>query len=437
MTPNDPRALLARAPMSAPQIAVIAIAVALNGLDGFDVLAIAFASPGIAAEWGIDRAILGIVLPMEMIGMGIGSIVLGTFADKFGRRPIALGCLVIMAAGMFMASTVRDLYSLCAWRVLTGLGIGGMLATTNALAAEFASDARRTLAVSWMAIGYPIGAVILGWCASELLETHDWRAIFRFGAAATAAMIPIVWFLVPESVHWLARVQPRGALEKINRALLRLRHSTVAELPPREPLTHTLSLTELFTPALLPLTIVLALSYFLHLATFYYILKWVPKIVVDMGFAAPLAGKVLVWANLGGALGGAVFGLIATRVTLKSLTMVAMLLGGIMVIVFGRGQTDLTSLAVVCAITGFFTNSGIVGLYAMLAHYFPTHLRATGTGFVIGVGRGGAALGPMLAGFLFQSGMALQAVSIVMACGSFLALLALLLLRAQPPGPRH
>ena len=92
--------------MSRLQILVVGITIALNALDGFDVLSISFASPGIANEWGIDRAALGIVLSMELIGMAIGSIFLGGVADKIGRRPTILGCLVVMAVGMFMATTV-------------------------------------------------------------------------------------------------------------------------------------------------------------------------------------------------------------------------------------------------------------------------------------------------------------------------------------------
>ncbi len=428
MTP-DPRTTLANTALRSRQIAVIAIAVALNGLDGFDVLSISFASPGIAAEWGIGRAALGIVLPMEMVGMGLGSLLLGSVADRLGRRPLTLACLLIMSLGMFLASTARDLPTLCIWRVLTGLGIGGMLATTNALAAEFANDRHRTIAIAWTVVGYPLGAVILGWIASKLLATHDWRIVFEFGAAMTVLMIPVVWFLVPESVHWLCRAQPPGALAKVNVALAKLGHEPVGELPALPATTGKVSIAQLFSSGLAATTIFVTLAYFLHISTFYFILKWVPKIVVDMGFAASLAGTVLVWANVGGAIGGALFGWLAARVGLRPLTIAVMVLGGGMVIVFGRGQTDLNSLAIVCAVAGFFTNAGIVGLYAMLARYFPTQVRATGTGFGIGVGRGGAALGPALAGFLFASGMGLQSVAIVMACGSFLAALTLLLFR--------
>ncbi len=140
---SDPRDVIATSPMSRLQLVVIAITVCLNALDGFDVLSISFASPGIAKEWGIDPGALGIVLSMELIGMAIGSAFIGGVADKIGRRPTILGCLAVMAAGMVGATTVRRAsWTLSIWRVVTGLGIGGMLAAINAVAAEF-SNARR------------------------------------------------------------------------------------------------------------------------------------------------------------------------------------------------------------------------------------------------------------------------------------------------------
>src|ERR1044071_3309806 len=137
MTSNDPRVLLSGAAMSVRQILAVAITIALNALDGFDVLAISFASPGIAAEWHIDRAALGVVLSMELVGMALGSVFLGGVADKLGRRRATLGCLTVMAFGMFMATTASGIAELSLWRVVTGVGIGGMLASINAIAAEF------------------------------------------------------------------------------------------------------------------------------------------------------------------------------------------------------------------------------------------------------------------------------------------------------------
>ncbi len=433
---TDPRDTISNMPMSWLQIVVIAITVGLNALDGFDVLAISFASPGIAAEWGIDRAALGIVLSMELVGMALGSIFLGGVADKIGRRPTVLGCLVLMAVGMFMVTSVKGLVDLSVWRIITGVGIGGMLAAINAVAAEFANLKRRHLCVSIMAIGYPIGAVIGGAIVARLLQGHDWRAVFYFGSAITAAFIPLALFLVPESVHWLTRKQPAGALETINRILKRLGHASVSALPAISAEVRRRSVADIFAPGLVALTVLVTAAYFFHVITFYFIIKWVPKIVVDMGFAPSSAAGVLVWTNVGGATGGAVLGLLALRFSVRKVTLAVMLLSTVAVVMFGRTAPDLQQLALICAIAGFCTNAAIVGMYAIFAQAFPTHVRASGTGFAVGVGRGGAMLAPILAGFLFKGGYTLHSVAMVMSLGSLIAAGLLFRLRLKPADER-
>ena len=427
----DPRDIITRSPMSTLQIIAVAITIGLNGLDGFDVLAISFASPGIAAEWGINPAQLGVVLSMELIGMAIGSLFLGPLADKIGRRPLMLGCLILMSVGMFMAPSAKgvvlfklfgmEIYDLSAWRVLTGLGIGGLLAAINAVAAEFSNTRRRHLSVSIMAIGYPIGAVLGGLVVAQLLKTSSWRAVFYFGGFCTVAFIPLVLLLVPESVHWLTRKQPAGALEKINRTLARMGHAAVAALPTISAEVRKRSASDLFAPALIATTLLVAVGYFFHVTTFYFVLKWVPKIVVNMGFAPSSAAGVLVWANVGGATGGAVLGLLTLKYNVKGLTIGAMLMSTIMVAIFGRSPPDLHMLSLLCAASGFFTNGAIVGMYAIFAQAFPTHVRAGGTGFGIGVGRGGSVLAPIIAGFLFNAGYPVPTVALFLSMGSLCA----------------
>ena len=420
---NDPRQIIADSPMSVLQLVVIGLTIALNALDGFDVMAISFASPGIAAEWHIDRAALGIVLSMELIGMALGSLLLGRVADAIGRRPTILACVAVMSVGMYMASTATGVVDLSAWRVFTGLGIGGVLATINAVAAEFSNAKNRNLNVSLMSIGYPVGAVLGGLVAAQLLKSGDWRPVFLFGSAVTACLLPLVWFFVPEAVSWLANKQPKDALAKINATMTRMGHATVDALPVlgEDPSGRKVGTDTIFSPHMIRTTIIVAGAYFFHITTFYYILKWVPKIVVDMGFAASAAAGVLVWANVGGALGGAVVGFLANRFSLKAVTLTVLVASTVMVNVFGRGYTDLATLSLVCACAGFFTNGAINGLYATFAQVFPSHMRASGTGFGIGIGRGGSVLAPIIAGFLFQAGNSLPKVSLLLSFGSVVA----------------
>ena len=430
---DDPRVRLARAPMTPRQVLAIAACVVLNALDGFDVLSISFASPGIAREWGIDRAALGIVLSMELVGMIAGALVLGHLADRIGRRPTVIGCLLLMGAGMGATAFASGIGMLAALRLLTGLGIGGMLAVTNALVAEFANDRWRRTAVAIMAAGYPAGAVAGGAMASALLVDGDWREVFLLGAAMNAVLLPLVPLLVPEPVGALLQRRRGDTLARVNRSLAALGHASLAVLPPPDPLAPRGRIGGLFTGGMARSTVLLTVVYFTHLLDFYFILKWVPKIVADMGFAASAAGGVLVWANVGGLAGGVLFSLLSLRLPLRPLLGLFLVASSVMVALFGRSPADLQALALAAAGAGFCTNAVIVGLYALVAESFPTAIRAGGTGFVIGIGRGGAAFSPVLGGFLFEAGFSLAQVAMVMGAFSLVALAALLgLPRADP-----
>ena len=431
MTGRDPKSIIDDGPMGVGQWVAVLVTLGLNAMDGFDVLSISFASPGIARDWGIDKATLGWVLSMELLGMALGSLLLGGVADKVGRRPTILGCLAAMAIGMSGAGHAQGVAGLLVWRLLTGLGIGGTLAAINAAAAEVSNRRWRNFAMALMVIGYPLGGIVGGMFVQRLLATATWHEVFLYGAWATSGFLPIVWLLVPESVAFLDRRRPPGALERINRTLVRFGHPPVSVLSEASPGAERRSIADLFKPGLLTTTVLITFVYFAHITSFYFIIKWVPKIVVDMGFEPRAAAGVLIWANVGGAVGGAIFGLIATRLGLKALTLCVLLATSVMIVWFGHGSADLATLKTTLAITGLFTNSAIAGLYLLFAQVFPTHVRATGTGFAIGVGRGGAVLAPVAAGYLFHAGFALQTVALAMASGSLLAAVALLALRVR------
>ena len=422
---GNPSEIIATQKMGRFQIVAIGLCVLLNAVDGFDVLSISFASPGIASEWGIDRAALGLVLSMELIGMAIGSVLIGGLADKFGRRPIILTCIAVMACGMLLASFSKGLIDLSAYRLLTGFGIGGMLASVNAMVAEYSNNKNRNFAVTIMAAGFPIGAVVGGSIASYFLGQYGWHSVFLLGAVFTIALFPLVWFLMPESIAYLNKSRPKNALQRINSTLVRMGHDQVAALPDVAIEEKSTGWSDLFSRKWMGITMLLTVAYFAHIMTFYYILKWIPKIVVDMGYAPGMAGSVLVWANVGGALGAISLGFLTRFMNTKILVLVALIASVALISIFGIGYDTIIELSVIAALTGFCTNSGVVGLYALLASILPTDLRAGGTGFVIGMGRGGAALGPILAGVLFASGGSLLLVSIVMALGSAVAFLAL------------
>jgi MFS family permease len=390
-------------PMSARQWIVIVLMIMLNALDGFDVLSSAFSAPGITKEWGIPRSELGIVLSAELIGMGFGSVILGGVADKVGRKLSMLGCLVIMAIGMYMAHAAGAVWPLTVWRFITGLGIGGMLAATNAVTAETSSKEGRSLAMALYVIGYPVGGVVGGFAAqSWLLVDYDWRSVFLFGCVVTAVMIPLVMLLVPETPAFYAARRPEGALDKINKSLRALRQPPIDALPEVDAGAPKPKVTDILAnPRLRPVTLLLAFGYLFHTITFYYILKFAVQIVADDGFTQAQAASTLTWANVGGAIGGFLFGFLLRKWDIKGPTILCAVLGSAAVAAFGFGSDTLWGWRVATFLTMFFLNAAIVGYYAAFARGFPAFARATGTGFVLGVGRAGAAGSPIIAGFLF------------------------------------
>jgi MFS family permease len=274
-----------------------------------------------------------------------------------------------------------------------------------------------------------------------LINAYGWRSVFYLGAALTTLLLPLCFVFVPESVQWLARKQPANGLARVNASLAKLKLATVSALPELDTVERKKSLSDIFSPALVAITLTVTAAYFLHIVSFYFLAKWTPRIVGAMFPTLPpgTGPRVLALSNFGGAAGGALFGLLAARIGLKPLTIVILLMNAAAIVIFGRTPADLSTLTWLAIAVGFFGNAAISGMYSLAAFAFPTHVRATGTGFVIGIGRGGAVLSPWLAGLLFDpSGVLrnlpvekLSWVAMVMAMGSLLSACALLLLRSN------
>ena len=428
---QTPREVIDQTPMGVRQWIVVVLMVLLNALDGFDVLSSAFAAPGITADWGIARPALGVVLSAELLGMGFGSVLLGGAADRYGRKSTMLVCLVLMAIGMYLASIAVAVQPMVAYRFLTGIGIGGMLTTTNAVVAESTSSRWRSVAIAVYVAGYPLGAIVGGIAASEwLLPNYSWHAVFLFGAVVTAVLIPVILVLVPETAAYLVT---KRNLAGVNRTLAAFGKPAVSDLPEVLAGAAKPRVTDILSnPRLRPVTLLLAFGYTFHCITFYYILKFGVQIVSDYppGYPPAQAATVLTYANIGGFLGSALFGFVMARLGVRWPTALMLLIGAIMVAWFGTGRDTLNAWQWATMIAGFFTNAAISGYYAAFARGFPAYARATGTGFALGVGRLGAAGSPLLAGTLFGwlGDDQLLTVSIIMALGSVISLALFLML---------
>ena len=423
--------LLDDKPMGTGQIIAVITCITLSALDGFDVLAIAFAGPGVASDFGVSKSTLGIILATELLGMGVGATVLGQYADRVGRRPIILLSLVIMTLGLLASSLAPSILLLGISRVFTGIGIGAVLSVANAATAEVSNTKYRSFNVTFMGAGFSIGGVLGGLVATQLLQHYDWRSVFYLGTVMTAISIPLVIFTLPESASYLAIKRPENALERLNAVLKKLGQDTLIALPEYKNASEgTGRFRELFGPRLRRRTLFLWVAFMGHIFTVYFVIKWSPTIAAaaNVGVTDSEAAQILVWINLGALAASFLYSLLTMTFNLRALAVLFYLGSFISVSVLGLFIDDFGTLKAAALFCGFFIGGGTAAIYPLMAHYFPPNVRAGGIGFVLGVGRAAAIAGPVAAGFLLDAELTFSTVAILLACGSLCAALAVFLL---------
>lgn len=404
----EARTLIDDGAISTLQWIIFAVCFLMNAIDGMDVLVISYAAPLLAEEWSIAPAALGIVFSAGLIGMTTGAMFVAPYADTIGRRNMILLSILLTGGGVLATSLAGSVNALMLLRFISGMGIGAMLASVATMAAEYAPDRRRNLILGSVLAGFPIGATLFGIVAADILPSQGWRAIFIAAGGATLVTLPVVWFLLPESLTFLIRMRPADALVRINRILTRMGHATLDALPRTSADIASRSVARLFSNELSRPTLLLWLAFFMNFAALYFLTSWIPKLANSAGLPLQLAIYSGAAFNFGAVFGIATSGLLSQKIGLKRTIALFLLLAAAVMGVFGLAAGSALIL-VLFGLIGFFIQGGFVGLYAIAARLYPTEIRTTGVGWAIGAGRTGAIIGPMLGGLLVAAGWSIGA----------------------------
>ena len=191
------------------------MAVAIIGIEGYDILSVSLASPGFAEGWGLNTETLGLVLAMETFGAAAGSLLFSRLANLVGRRSVIVWGLGLMTIIMALSATATNVVALACWSLLTGLCIGGTTPSLVTLVSEVASDRRRDLAATLLGFGYSLG-LIVGVAAVAFILHLRWPWVFALGCVLTGIAFLLALFFVPETIPFLERRRPANALARIN-----------------------------------------------------------------------------------------------------------------------------------------------------------------------------------------------------------------------------
>lgn len=405
--------------------------------DGFDIQSIAFAAPRLIAEWGISRADLASVLAAGLIGMGLGALVVGEIGDRYGRRRALIACMLLIAVTSLASAHSQGLGELAAWRLLTGIGLGGALPNAAALMVEFAPLRARNFAVAVTVVGVPVGGMVGSAVAAAVVPDFGWRAIFVVGAVLPAALAAVMAVSLPESPRYLA-TRPERAADLT--ALMNRVAGAVRYVGAQDWIVHGAGgvrpgVRSLFAPQYRYNTLLIWLIFFANVLSVYSFFNWTPTLLTGAGLplATALRGSLLF--NLGGVFGSLGGALVMNRLGSRPVTITLATVG--VLSTFGIGlvpigpTADLVPLFVLVFIAGACISGQQVQMYTVTANAYPTRIRATGVGSGLASARLGGVLSSFAGSVLVKIGGGVAPFFTGIAAVLLLTLLGVLLLRCH------
>ncbi|MCL4535337.1 MAG: MFS transporter [Bacteroidetes bacterium] len=370
-----------------------------------DLNTFAFAAPALIKVWNLTVSSIALITSLSFLGMFIGATTGGWFADRVGRKRGLIYTIVIYSLSSLLNAASWDVYSLGAFRFLTGIGLSSMVVIANTYISEFFPAASRGKYQGWAMTFGLFGIPITSWVARFVvpLAPWAWRLVFVWGALGIIALIFVARMV--ESPRWF---EVRGRSAEADAVMSEIERETEAEkgkLPqPRntgaQEIVPSVPYMELFKGKYLSRTTLLLAAWIFQTLGFYGFVSWVPTLLVQHGFSVVSSLTFTSIIALGAPLGAFIAAMIADRIDRKwSLTMVSVLTA-IFGLLYGATFQPLLIVAF-----GFLVTVSIQAfaplLYAYSPELYPTEARASGTGLTYGVGRLANVLGPVIVSSLF------------------------------------
>lgn len=369
----------ARGSWTARAAGIVALCFVTNMVDGMDVNIMSFIRAALSKDWGVADDAMGYVLSAGTLGMGIGALLIAPFADRYGRKPVIMAALALMSLGMVASGVVGSVDALMLARLVVGMGIGTVLATMAALSAEVAPPGWQDLAVGIVQAGFPLAAVGTGFVVAWAVPHVGWQALLRWAGWVTVALLPLAWLVLP------AR-------------LANAEHGTMSS---RE------AIAALFGTRLRARTLLLWVAVFTGLMVLYSMLSWITKLASGAGLSDADSIYAGAFYNFGAFIGTSSMGLLTLKVRPGVLVPVLLSCAAVALLVFGNVALSVNGALAMAFVIGLTLQGGYNGMWPLAAGSYDAANRATGIGWAMGIGRGGAVVGPIMAGYLLAAKVSL------------------------------
>ncbi|MBA7594239.1 L-lactate transporter [subsurface metagenome] len=373
-----------------------------------------------------SAAISGVV-SIYMVVLGLTAPLAGKLTDKYGPKNVIVVGGVIGGAALLLCSLSTAVWHLYLLYFVIGIGMSGagFVPITVALSNWFTR--RRGMAIGIATVGVALGAIALAPLTNFVIESASWRASY-----VVLGVITLICCVLPVMLVMKTRPQDMGLLPDGEQPVAVAESATV-------PAEESAGAGE---PGWTTSTAIRTLPYWLTLVAFFFVgmaiagvLQHEKKFFEDVGIAAATASLALGFTGGIGGVGKVTFGYLADRISPKRTALVCFALQ-IVGLVLLLNTESAAMMWVSVAVFGFAMGGNIALQPLIIGDFFGLASFGTIFGSIVLAAAVGSALGPVLAGAMYDALDSYNVVFTIFIIGYAVALAALVLARRPEPKTR-
>ncbi|MFJ7661337.1 MFS transporter [Lysinibacillus sp. NPDC097162] len=366
--------------------------------DGYDVVIYGASIPMLKAQWGISNLIAGSISSYTTIGTAIGAVIFGLYADHFGRKRMIIFTTFIFSFFTLLSGFATSPLLFVIFRVIAGLGFGGVMPNIAALISEYAPTKHRAAIISIIFCGYSVGAMLASFSGQVFLEKFGWQPVYWI-AGLPLLTLPLFVCIIPESIHSLVQQKDTKALttalQKIEPTLPKdiqfvyVEQEKIQKSPVRDLFKNKLALS----------TMMFWLSCFCTFILMYSLNTWLPTLMMNAGYGLSSSLMFIVALQFGSIAGTLALGNVIKYFGFKRVLIPLYLVGAVSLTLIGFSKNIYLAYGLIIII-----GAASLGLQNMsnayVAEYYSVEVRAAALGSTMAFGRIGSIVAPTYMGIL-------------------------------------
>jgi AAHS family 4-hydroxybenzoate transporter-like MFS transporter len=413
MTQFDIEEFIDKQPIGRSQLATLLVCGLVCFIDGFDMFMVGKIAPAIAANFGQPPEAMAELFIWQQIALAVGAFVVSPMADRYGRRRMLIAACALFGAFTLASVWAQTLDQLIVLRALASMFMAAGLPMALAIISETAPARRRASFVALSLVGYSSGNAASGVVAAWLIDIYGWQSAFWIGGIAPLACIPLLLFLVPESIKFLADRNPQD--QRIAATLRRM--DPTVELPDNAVFVmgksdgkpHKAKLSDIFTEGRGLMTCVLWAACMISMTSIALTSQWLPTFFQEMA-GVPIqqfAVSALI-GYLGSITGTLLIGYLMDR--FRASRMIPLFYLCLFLSYLGMAWVSFEAQIFIFILIAFnfLQTGGQAGLNTLITKIYPPRMRSTALGWAGGAGRVGGVLAPVYGGYAVAQDYSLQ-----------------------------